>query len=305
MARRSSASISNSLARMLGGAVIVASTYRVGSTFTVQVDAGPVDGVPFGRPNADETSPHSTTTPGPGQSMQNLEGLRLLLAEDGLDNQRLLTLHLRRSGAEVDVVENGQEAIERIGSGQSYDVVLMDMQMPLVDGYTATRILRNKGCKIPIIALTAHAMEEDRERCLNAGCDDFQTKPVDRISLLACVQRWSQTRPNPSPPPLISEFAHDEAFRELIEEFVGSLPSRTETMQRAMAETDYETVGRLAHQLKGAGGGYGFPEITDACRALELAVRNKQRMPSHLGPLLEDVCSVCERAVAGLGEGGI
>ena len=129
-------------------------------------------------------------SPRPSAGLIKLAG-RVLVAEDGLDTQRLIDEILSRAGVEVVVVENGAEACEAAwtaqAEGKPFDLILMDMQMPVMDGYEACRALRDKGYEGSIIALTANALAMDREKCLDAGCDDYVSKPVDRGQLLAAV----------------------------------------------------------------------------------------------------------------------
>ncbi len=187
--------ISSALARALGGELEIASTHRVGSTITVSLATGPLDGVPVldpadraERPEAvgAEAAPPSLAFDGAA-----LAGRRVLLAEDGEDNQRLISFHLTKAGASLTVVENGRLAVEAVVSADAAeqpDLILMDMQMPELDGYGATRALRANGYGRPIIALTAHAMDGDRRKCLDAGCDEYLTKPIDRATLIEqCV----------------------------------------------------------------------------------------------------------------------
>ena len=119
--------------------------------------------------------------------------LRILVVDDSIDNQRLLRMLLTKAGATVVLAENGRVACDLVGEGTGasrFDLILMDIQMPEMDGYEATRRLRQMGFRKPIIAVTAHAMTGDREKCLAAGCDDYLTKPVDKQTLHATVSHW-------------------------------------------------------------------------------------------------------------------
>ncbi|MCA8950764.1 MAG: response regulator [Planctomycetes bacterium] len=180
-------SISRRLARLLGGDLLIASELGKGSTFTMAVDAGEVDGVPTidsldlrSRPTVREVAPDSPALP-----------YRVLLAEDGPDNQRLISAILRQAGAAVTVVENGQLAVDSVlaamRADEPFDVVLMDMQMPVLDGYGATAALRDAGYRGAIVAVTAHALAGDRERCLQSGCDRYASKPIDRTALVRTI----------------------------------------------------------------------------------------------------------------------
>jgi len=173
--------ISRRLATALGGTLTLVSEPGRGSTFTLRIPA--------------ERAIESTTAPEVEVELDPASRLsgRVLLAEDGADSRRLLVHLLERWGVEVEIAENGAQALERVraacSGGTPLDLVLMDMQMPEIDGYEATRRLRSEGFDGHIVALTAHAMDGSREACLAAGCDEFLTKPVDRVRLRAIVAR--------------------------------------------------------------------------------------------------------------------
>ena len=190
--------ISKRLVEALGGQIEVHSTPGKGSTFSLAIDPGPLEGVRMienAREGLREAAP-TTTVATAGKIELHC---RVLLAEDGPDNQRLIAFLLKKAGAEVTLAENGQLACDEVlaarARGGPFDVILMDMQMPVMDGYEATRRLRTEGYTGPIIALTAHAMATDRQKCLAAGCDEFATKPIDREKFLATVAHWAVRGP--------------------------------------------------------------------------------------------------------------
>ncbi|MCB9841620.1 MAG: response regulator [Phycisphaeraceae bacterium] len=189
--------ISNALATMMGGGISITSTPGQGSTFAVEISTGDLAGVNMHNPeqvraildaSASTACDASVDVPG----VMPLEGVRVLLAEDGPDNRKLITFYLRRAGAEITACANGLIAVQTIQSTTEQTaphVILMDIQMPELDGYSATRRLRDSGCTLPIIALTAHAMQGDREKCIEAGCDDYLTKPINKIELVDTCRR--------------------------------------------------------------------------------------------------------------------
>jgi signal transduction histidine kinase/CheY-like chemotaxis protein len=181
--------ISQRLAQKLGGSISAHSSPGAGSTFTLTIPAAPRDGGPLispprGAPTAATTGPSPTAEPAQ-------LGCRVLVAEDNRDNQRVLSLRLGLAGAQVAVAPNGRVAVdlalEARDQGQPFDVILMDMRMPILDGYEATRLLRAEGVRIPIVAVTAHAMAEEREECRRIGCDEFLSKPIDWEKLLRAI----------------------------------------------------------------------------------------------------------------------
>ncbi len=183
--------ISKRLATMLGGDIEVETQEGKGSTFIVRILTGPLGGQPWIKPPDEAIHDAASIAPTGGGSQLKA---RVLLAEDGPDNQRLISFHLRKAGMTVTAVDNGQKAYEAAtaaaAEGTPFDLVLMDMQMPIMDGYTAVRELRNAGYARPVVALTAHAMAEDRQKCIDAGCDGYLTKPIDAKKLVAECVKW-------------------------------------------------------------------------------------------------------------------
>ncbi len=180
--------ISKRLAESMGGNIRVESIPTLGSRFTVCIPLGPLGSTPL---VAEPTRTPTTPTVAESGHIPRT-GLRILLVDDGVDNQRLIAHLLKiKAKAEVTIVENGELAIEAsmraLSGGNPFDIILMDMQMPVMDGYEATRRLRRLGYQRSIVAVTAHAMADDRQKCLDAGCNEFITKPINVKKMLSIL----------------------------------------------------------------------------------------------------------------------
>jgi signal transduction histidine kinase/CheY-like chemotaxis protein/HPt (histidine-containing phosphotransfer) domain-containing protein len=273
--------ISKSLAQLLGGDITVSSDAGVGSTFTAKIVGEGDASAGYCRLEDALMVPQS----GPDQIVEKISG-RILLAEDGIDNQRFISAMLRKVGAHVVIAENGRIAVEKARS-ESFDLILMDMQMPELDGYGATAHLRGRGFTGPIIALTAHAMAEDRAKCIKAGCTDYLTKPVDRKLLIKTVTRYmkgsqsvhqvlpTQAKPQvPAGNEIVSTCEGDPDMAEVLPEFIANLPAEVESIQSLLDQQNLAQLRVAIHQLKGAGGSYGFQCLTDAAAIAEHSLKS-------------------------------
>jgi PAS domain S-box-containing protein len=277
--------ISRHIAHMLGGELTVTSVFGQGSNFTLIVPTGSLEGVAMLQQPAEIEEQAAGDAAEP--IGENLGGIRILLAEDGYDNQRLIEAILRKAGALVETVENGRLALARAES-EPFDLILMDMNMPEMDGYQATRTLRDHGYAKPVVALTANAMSDDCRQCLAAGCNEYLAKPIDRAQLIRTIaaqvcRQAAVDRPTPgpaenSPPrgegPIVSQFADDPEIAEILGGFVERLADQVEAMRTECESGRHEDLRRLAHKLKGAGGSYGYPGLTKHCGALEEAAKS-------------------------------
>ncbi len=272
--------ISRRIAEMLGGRLEIESNEGLGSTLTFSVPIEPLDGVKMLQPQMVEAMLQDDF-PTQTQGTKKLQG-RILVVDDGETNLKLIALVLRRSGLEVTTAEDGLIAVE-LAAASPFDAILMDMQMPRMDGYTATAKLREQGADIPIIALTASAMHGEEERCLAAGCSGFLTKPVDIERLMRTMEEILGIAGAPDRADSPSNRHSDEdgaaiastlptddpEFRELVEEFIERLPTQLDAMEQAWKSNDLTGLSRLAHWLKGSGGTVGFDVLTDLAARLE------------------------------------
>ena len=182
--------LSRRLAQLLGGNVtLLSSELHKGSTFVITIPVGQHSGAPFIRDLGASAQPAPQVSK--CDHRLRLSGLHILLAEDAVDNQMLIRSILAASGATVDIASDGLEVLAKAWA-YDYDVILMDLQMPRLDGYDATASLRQQGYRKPIIALTAQAMKEDRERALKAGVNDHLSKPVSQNQLTVTIAQYAQ-----------------------------------------------------------------------------------------------------------------
>jgi signal transduction histidine kinase/DNA-binding response OmpR family regulator/HPt (histidine-containing phosphotransfer) domain-containing protein/CHASE3 domain sensor protein len=238
-----------------------------------------------------------------GESKEySAHGLRILLVEDNEMNQQVATELLESAGATVRVADHGGIAVKILRDGPEkpeFDVVLMDMQMPEVDGLTATRILRAEPrfSELPVIAMTAHALVEERERCLQAGMNDHLTKPIDPDALFSTLARWTKPlqialpeparvdAPPAAEPPLpniegidmmggLARVAGNKRlYRNLLDQFAAKQFDVADKIDEALSKGDRELAERLAHTVKGVAGNIGVRVVQEAAARVERAVR--------------------------------
>lgn len=252
--------LSKQLANKLGGDIYVESALNVGSCFSVTIATGNIDKNKLlsYMPEIQQASSqpiingYNTTVKG-----------KVLLAEDNTDNQRLISMYLNKLGADVVIANNGKEAVELTGKDE-FDLILMDMQMPIMNGIDATVRLREMNYKKPIVALTANAMKEDVKACYNAGCNDFIQKPISQQKFMEGIFKYltpveSTDKDNQ---PLRSSILIDEPeMIDLVERFVAKLPGYVANIRKNYENECWDDFRKNIHDLKGTSGNYGFEEL--------------------------------------------
>jgi signal transduction histidine kinase/CheY-like chemotaxis protein len=287
--------ISQQLAAKLGGGIECSSEKDVGSEFEVSVDIGAITPILVNELKA------STELVRAAIEVPALSGA-VLLAEDSPDIQDLIAFYARRTGVTLDVVDNGQKAVERALT-RDYNLVLMDMQMPVMDGLAATTLLRRSGYSGPIVSLTANAMREDREKCLAAGAVDFLGKPVNVGEFYKTLQRFLPARATAAAAPAnpLADLNSDPDFQLLVQRFLAGLPAMLREVHTAAEQQAWEPLRAVVHRLKGLGGGFGYPQISEAAAVLHEELRagrydNVDRHVAEIRRLIESACAEAQHA---------
>lgn len=303
--------ISKKLAVAMGGDLQVRSVPGEGSTFTISIDAGSLEGVRLFESAGREIN-MARSSAGAKSQVSQLPDCRILVVDDGATNRKLIRLLLARAGATVFLAENGQIGYE-LATKHSFDAILMDMQMPVMDGYTATARLRAAGMTLPIIALTAHAMSDAERKCREAGCSGYLTKPINGELLLSTLfETLSSSRSDEQnakaieveddrPLPATADSAgapiysslptDDEEFCEIVIEFIDRAREKIAELEDCWSNRELNAVVEIAHWFKGSGGTAGFSELTEPAKQLEQLARDEkvEQISAALAELLATV----------------
>ncbi|QJW98019.1 PAS domain S-box protein [Frigoriglobus tundricola] len=303
-------SICKRLAHLMGGEITVRSAPGAGSCFALALPVSADDMADL--VDEREFSEASQSVLAADPAAPKLAG-RVLLAEDTPTIQTVLRYFLERAGLTVEVVGNGRAAVERALAAE-FDVILMDMQMPEMDGYAATSALRQSGYERAIVALTAHAMTGDEEKCLQAGCNAYLSKPVDAVRLIRVVARqipsqsWAvkydallRKAPAPQLPPVEPvRPSVPSPMDKLTADYRRALPDKIRALGEALRERNITHLSELAHRLRGSAGMYGLPAVSEAAGRVEDGCRAGQAVPQLEG-LVATLENVCAKAGGGAG----
>lgn len=289
--------LSQHLATLLGGKITVASKKGVGSKFTLAITQHVApECLTDGQDRALRAADNSQTYQAPTHAAVSFNG-RVLLAEDNPDLRVLVAMYLRRTGVSLVTAENGVEAIEQI-TRERFDLVLMDIQMPVMDGLAAMRKLRHMDCAVPIVALTANAMKNDQDMYHAAGFSDFLAKPIEPEQLSRVLDKFltrTATATADENIPIFSRVQDDDAgIMSVVNKFVDRLPTYYADLTRAIEQHNWAAMREIVHDLKGLGGTMGYPLITEIATTMYFQSKSEnlasmQQLTARLGQLIERI----------------
>ena len=288
--------ISRELARRLGGDINLIGSTGQGTQFDIVIDTGSLDDAAFS-----ETPPkleYLNSTKKKSAAIPQLKGT-VLIAEDTPDNQKLISYHIHKTGASTAIAENGKEALEKALVNE-FDLILMDMRMPVMDGLEATEKIRASGYTKPIVALTANAFDEDVTNCREAGCDEFLSKPIDWGQFFQVLSGYLESASSDSDDelPLISEMLDgDPDVEDFIRSLVDDLPDRLETITQSYKDKYFPDLKEHLHKLKGTLGSFGYPHVSELAARMEIELKENKIDEFDLS--LAELTRLIERIVKG------
>jgi len=273
-------SISNSLATAINGKLTCVSQQGEGSCFTLAINNDSTDEVTVIN-SVDEINVQAEMHHEDAE-IKPLAG-NVLLVEDSADNQQLIAMYIHKTGANLDIAENGRQGAD-MALANNYDLVLMDMQMPVLDGLEAITLLRKQGYTRPVVSLTANAMMSTREKCIKAGADDYLVKPIDLTQFYDTLNTYlaevnettgSTEETDTDDSEKSSKFYSSPRFLAIVERFKLKLPSMVVELSEAVRMENWDLVKEKSHDLKGIGGAMGYPQITEIARQMNTQVSDK------------------------------
>jgi len=286
-------SLSRQFAEKMGGSITVESLVGIGSQFCVSIKTGKIDTQQLitGEPELPEKNDSIKRQ---YDFSYHVKG-NILIVEDNHDNQQLLSILLSGIGAELTFADNGQQAIDKARS-KPYDLIFMDLQMPVMGGLEATKKLRQAGYERPIVALTANAMKSDHDMCISAGCDGFLTKPINREKLFHTIYKYLEIVSEVDESSLESKKNKNrsEKLQALIKSFIEGIPQRMSIIEHCRKEKNWLDMKNELHKIKGVGTSMGYPDITKTAENLEYEVMRENEV--EIDRLLLEMKTVCEQA---------
>jgi PAS domain S-box-containing protein len=298
--------ITEELTTLLGGSISVTSKLDEGSTFSISLPIVPDKQIISKK---ERRIVNTENTPNNSESQQTPLTGQVLVAEDNASNQMLIKILLEKLGLTVTIVGDGELAVQAATS-QSFDIILMDMQMPKMNGYEATQALREQKIDLPIIALTANAMKGDADKCIEAGCNGYMPKPVNKDLLYTTLSEYlgkttrrksdlqstdNTTADTSEDEALVSSLKDDPLLAPVIDIFIEELPTILKELENAISESDNEKLRSISHQLKGASASAGFTALSEYVAKAETLLVEKRLESAKFA--IDEMTALCYKVI--------